>query len=248
MLAPMANQEQHTKKHDCDRAAERVARSLKRERQFEHLVGKALETAFAVAKFLYIQIEDIKARLEMTQEQLETMENTLGQIEAEDDALLTAVQDAGGELVSLVKEIQGLPQSGGSITEAQVEALNTRAQQTLSKMTDATNTLTAATAQAKTDDPGATSSAGSGGSDEEPQTGSTGSGDTSKPNKSVYVFTGAGEPDLTDWTASGFETDDTPPVPLYYFDGDLAGTTETNGQGVGAWALYTGAFHQIATA
>lgn len=59
------------------------------------------------------------------------------------------------------------------------------------------------------------------------------------PTKSVYVFTAAGDPDLTEWTVSGFETTDTPPVALYYFNGD-SGPGETNGQGVGGWSVYTG--------
>lgn len=62
------------------------------------------------------------------------------------------------------------------------------------------------------------------------------------PTKSVYTF--SGDPttiDATVWSASGFETTETPPRLLYYFSGDTApGDTNGNGQDGGAWVVYTG--------
>lgn len=63
-----------------------------------------------------------------------------------------------------------------------------------------------------------------------------------QPDKTVYTFTG--DPSLVDpgaWPASGFETTDTPPRPLYYFSGDTAaGQQNGNGLSGGAWQAYTG--------
>lgn len=66
---------------------------------------------------------------------------------------------------------------------------------------------------------------------------------SSEPVQAVYTFDGdPSTVDTTVWPASGFETTDTPPRPLFYYSGDNgAGAGVANGDGVAnAWHVYTG--------
>lgn len=204
------------------REAARADRHRKREREFEHLLGKLAEAIIGAGMLLYKSIEDVKGRVEMSDAAIEALQETLDEINVEESEIAAGVQTAGERFTELLTLLNGLPTEGGSITKEEVEALNTKAQATLGGLTTAASALTEETPA----DPNAP---------KEEET----SGETNKPTKSVYVFTGDAEPDLTEWTPSGFETTDTPPVALFYFNGD-SGPGETNGQGIGAWALYTG--------
>jgi hypothetical protein len=69
---------------------------------------------------------------------------------------------------------------------------------------------------------------------------------TAGPTQAVYVHTGEGQPD-PEWTASGFETAEGTPRPLFYFKGDTPGATPPTEAGVSAgWEVWKGAVHPVA--
>ncbi len=64
--------------------------------------------------------------------------------------------------------------------------------------------------------------------------------------QSVYTVDAGNVVDTTQWTATGEETTDTPPKPLYTYAGDTApGDKKGDGLG-GVWHLYTGATQPVA--
>lgn len=220
-----APQEQKDENEEDAFARRQRSSRRQREKQFFGYLGSLAQAAIKVAIHIYATLEDIKEGMNMENVEigLTELSEKLDQIEAVDETIQAGVKTAGERFTELAEEIKNLPVEGGSVTKEQVEALSTKAEATLTGLTQAASTLTEETPAESSDTPSGPTT------DEKP-----------KPNKSTYVFTNTeDDPDLTQWTASGFETTDTPPIKLYYFNGD-SGPGETNGAGVGAWTLYTG--------
>lgn len=65
------------------------------------------------------------------------------------------------------------------------------------------------------------------------------------PTQPVYTYSGGDTPDASVWPPSGFETDEQPPRPLYYYGGDAPnsgqqGAASGDGAADGAWSVWTG--------
>ena len=204
---------------DNENQSRRPARPVREEKA--EASACAVRTASCTDWIVYIEemLEAIYERIGVMEVSLANLGAALANIETTDSEINTAVTSAGERFKELVTELEALPAPGGVVTQAQVDAITSKASAVASSLQSAATTLSAETPPAK---------AGTWGSPKE----------EAKPTKAVYRWDGGGvAPAGGQWTASGFETLSVPPVPLYYFAED---TEPGDTKGVSAnWTLYT---------
>lgn len=194
-------------------------RRKKHERDFEYLLGKCLEQIMGVGMFVYKKIEEINRKVDAIMITLENLENALSQIEITDSEINTNVHSAGERFKELIAELENLPTGGGSVTQAQVDVITSRAQAVEGSLTAAATTLAADTPAKKE------------GSEGEGVKGPT-----------LYAFTpGPSNENTADsrFAASGMREAEGAKDALFTFSGDTA-PGETNGAAIAGYSVFTG--------